>query len=119
MGYNGSIRRLGVSPYLAWITSILVQILLDYVFAMLGLLRLGLRLVTLFGVLLLVIRLILGHYGKGALKFEGVHSFDFWMVSLGLVMAYELYHSPLVHYDNFSHWAVIVKFLTFTGRLPG
>lgn len=119
IGYSDAVRYLGVSPYLSWITAILLQIVIDYLFAMVGLLRLGLTIVTLTGVLLLVIRLIDGFFGKGRLPFEGLHLFDFWMLGLGFSMANVLRHSPLIHYDNFSHWALIVKFLTFEGRLPG
>ncbi len=119
IGYSDAVRYLGVSPYLSWITAILLQIIIDYLFAMVGLLRLGLAIVTVTGVLLLVIRLIAGFFGKARLPFEGLHLFDFWMLGLGFSMANVLRHSPLIHYDNFSHWALIVKFLTFEGRLPG
>ncbi|AVK63761.1 ABC transporter permease [Lactobacillus sp. CBA3606] len=119
IGYSGTARYLGVSPYLSWITAMLVQILLLYVFAMLGWLRLGIWLVTGLGWLLFAVRIIFGIRGKGRLKFEGLHIFDLWMITLGLAMADVLYHSPLIHYDNFSHWALIVKFLVFEGRLPG
>ncbi|GEO67484.1 ABC transporter permease [Levilactobacillus spicheri] len=119
MGYNATYRRLGVSPYLSWLTDMLTQILLLYVFAMLGWLNLGIWVVTLLGIGMLVIWTVLGRLGKGAVPFEGLHVFDLWMIGLGLAMANVLGHSPLIHYDNFSHWAVMVKFLTFTGHLPG
>ena len=119
LGYNGTLRRLGVSPYLAWITAMLVQILMLYVFAMLNLLNLGIEVVTYFGIALLVLWFLLSFWHKGRLKFEGIHLFDFWMIGLGIAMVQTLLKSPLVHYDNFSHWAVMVKFMTFTGHLPG
>ncbi|MFD1548524.1 ABC transporter permease [Levilactobacillus fuyuanensis] len=119
LGYNGTLRRLGVSPYLAWITAMLVQILMLYVFAMVGMLNLGIQIVTYFGIALLVLWFLLSFWHKGQLKFEGIHLFDFWMIGLGLAMGQTLLKSPLVHYDNFSHWAVMVKFMTFTGHLPG
>ncbi|HJE45588.1 ABC transporter permease [Levilactobacillus namurensis] len=119
LGYNATVRRLGVSPYLSWITVFLVQIILLYGFAMVGWLTPGIWVITLVGVALLLYWWLLGFWGKGALPFEGLHLFDGWMVGLGLVMVQVLGHSPLVHYDNFSHWAVMVKFLTFTGHLPG
>jgi len=53
-GYNGTLRRFGFSPYLTWITSMLVQILILYVFAMTGLLNLGIQVVTYFGIALLL-----------------------------------------------------------------
>lgn len=118
-GYISSVRRLGVSPYLSWITAILVQILALYVFAMTGFLNLGITVITYLGVGLAVIWFILGIFHVGSLKFEGIHLFDFWMIGLGIAMGQVLWNSPLVHYDNFSHWAVMVKFMHFTGHLPG
>lgn len=119
LGYNSTVRRLGVSPYLAWITSMLVQILILYVFAMTGFLNLGIKIVTYVGIGLAIFWFIMSLARKGQLKFEGIHLFDFWMIGLGIATGHVLWNSPLVHYDNFSHWAVMVKFMTFTGHLPG
>lgn len=119
LGYNGTLRRLGVSPYLAWITAMLVQILILYGFAMTGWLTIGIQIVTYFGIGLALLWLGLSFFHKARLRFEGIHLFDFWMVGLGIATGQTLWHSPLVHYDNFSHWAVMVKFMVFTGRLPG
>ncbi|CAJ2236206.1 ABC transporter permease [Companilactobacillus paralimentarius] len=118
-GYNSTVRRLGVSPYLSWITSMLVQILLLYVFAMMRYLDLGIQLITYLGIVLAILWFILSITRKSQLKFEGIHLFDFWMIGLGIATGNVLWNSPLVHYDNFSHWAVMVKFMTFTGHLPG
>lgn len=119
IGYSSTMRWLRINPYLTWITGILVQIMLLYVFAMLGWLRIGMWVVTSLGVVLLIARLVLGHFGKVAFHYEGLHLFDAWMIFLGFIMALVLFRSPLIHYDNFSHWATIVKFLTYTGHLPG
>lgn len=48
-----------------------------------------------------------------------VHIFDVWMILGGLVIAITLQQQTMVHYDNFSHWATIVKFMFFEQRLPG
>jgi len=119
IGYSSAMRWLHVNPYLTWITGILVQINLLYIFAMLGWLQLGIWLVTGLGVVLLGMRLLLGYLGHVHFHYEGIHLFDIWMAFLGLIMALVLFRSPLVHYDNFSHWATMVKFLTYTGHLPG
>ncbi|WP_338216635.1 ABC transporter permease [Companilactobacillus muriivasis] len=119
IGYSSAMRWIHVSPYLTWITGILVQIILLYIFAMLGLLKFGIWAVTSLGVILLITRLTLGYFGKVSFHYEGIHLFDAWMVFLGFVMALVLLRSPLIHYDNFSHWATIVKFMTYTGHLPG
>lgn len=118
IGYSSAMRWLHVNPYLTWITGILVQIILLYIFAMLGWLKAGIWIVTTLGVLLLAARLVLGYLGKVSFHYEGLHLFDGWMIFLGFVMALVLYRSPLIHYDNFSHWATIVKLLTYTGHLP-
>ena len=119
LGYNGTLRRLGVSPYLAWITAMLVQILILYGFAMMGWLTIGIQIVTYLGIGLALLWLGLSFLRRAQLRFEGIHLFDFWMIGLGIATGQTLWHSPLVHYDNFSHWAVMVKFMVFTGRLPG
>lgn len=118
-GYNSTVRRLGVNPYLSWITSMLVQILILYGFAMTGFLNLGIEFVTYFGICLEIFWIILVLLHKAHLKLEEIHLFDFWMIGLGITTGQVLWNSPLVHYDNFSHWAVMVKFMTFTGHLPG
>ena len=118
IGYSSTLRLCHVNPYLTWITGLLIQIVLLYVFAMLNCLRPGIWIVTSLGVVLLVTRLGLGYLGKISIHYDGLHLFDIWMVFLGIVMAIVLFKSPLIHYDNFSHWATIVKFLTYTGHLP-
>ncbi|WP_125767655.1 glycosyltransferase family 39 protein [Lapidilactobacillus wuchangensis] len=119
IGYSGTLRYLGINPYLSWITAIMVEIILLYISAMLKILEIGYFVVVILGLLLFVGRLIFTFLGKGRLQFEGIHLFDIWMLALGIAMAVVLFHSSLIHYDNFSHWAIIVKFLHFEARLPG
>ncbi|WP_455386785.1 ABC transporter permease [Lactiplantibacillus pentosus] len=119
IGYSSALRLVHVNPYLTWITGILIQMMLLYGFAMVNLLRPGIWLVTSLGVVLLITRLVLGYTGKVSIHYDGLHLFDIWMIFLGIVMAIVLGQSPLIHYDNFSHWATMVKFMTYTGHLPG
>lgn len=105
IGYSSTLRLLHVNPYFTWITSILVNIMFLYIFAMLNLLRFGIWFVTILGFLLLVGRLTFGYLGKVSIQHEYLHLFDAWMIFLGIVMALVLLHSPLIHYDNYSHWA--------------
>lgn len=118
IGYSSVLRLLKINPYFTWIDSILIQIIMLYCFAMLNLLRPGIWIVTTLGFMFLVGRLVLGYLGKVSIHHEGIHLYDVWMIFLGTVMAVVLLHSPLIHYDNFSHWATIVKFLTYNGYLP-
>ena len=43
----------------------------------------------------------------------------FWMTFYFFIFSWTLLHTRLEHYDNYSHWALIVKFLFTEGRLPG
>lgn len=118
LGYTGMLRQLGVNKYLSWITAMIVQTLLLYAFAMLNLLPFALKAVILLGVGIEVVRIALLFFRRGQLAFEGIHYFDIWMLAIGIILGKVLYASPLLHYDNYSHWALIVKFLLFQGHLP-
>jgi len=119
LGIFLSLREWGVSTYLGVITSFWLMTLALYVFAMLGYLQLGIYVVTTIGLLLLLRRIILRLLGK--MKGNGlqIHLFDIWMLVGGLVIAIVLQRLNLIHYDNYSHWATIVKFMFFEQRLPG
>lgn len=119
VGYTGILRVLGVNQHLSWITAILIQILILYGFAMVGLLRVGIWVTLALGWLGFGGRWLLLLTGKGKLPYEGMHSYDLWFLVMGIIMAIVLWQSPLIHYDNYSHWALIVKFLFYTGHLPG
>lgn len=118
IGYTGILRMLGINKYLSWITSIVIQTLFLYIFAMVGLLRLGLTSVILIGCGFLLLRVISIIFQVGKLPFEGIHYFDVWMVIIGLTVLHTLSQSILIHYDNYSHWAIIVKYLLTQGHLP-
>lgn len=118
LGYERMLRVRGISPYLAWITAFWIQTVILYVFGMLNQLNLGIYCVNGLGWLLLIYYLVqIFGLKKTPLPVE-IHAFDVWMVVLGGLLAIGIYHSIMVHYDNFSHWATIVKFMHFTGRLP-
>lgn len=118
VGFVGTLRSFGVLRYLSWISAMLLQVLILYVMAMFNQLNLGIQLVAFLGCSLFIIRMILLMFNIGRVRFEELHYFDVWMILLGLLLGKVLYASPLIHYDNYSHWALIVKFLTFEGHLP-
>lgn len=41
-----------------------------------------------------------------------------WMLFFTILFGVTLFQSQLVHYDNYSHWALIVKYLFTEGSLP-
>jgi hypothetical protein len=119
LGFDFALRVAGAEVHLAWLTSMLVQIFVMYIFAMCGYLERGMLIVNILGCGLFV-GVILGVvFGKLNFPFAGTHLFDIWMITMGLFMGVVLYISPLIHYDNYTHWALIVKFMTYAGRLPG
>jgi hypothetical protein len=118
IGYTGMIRMAGVNKYMSWITSMVIQTLLLYVLAMLNWLKFGLKAVVILGCIFMVIRIGMIIFKLGKLPFEGIHYFDVWMIAIGIIMGRILFDSPLIHYDNYSHWALIVKCLLIQGHLP-
>ncbi|WP_461214269.1 ABC transporter permease [Lacticaseibacillus sp. GG6-2] len=118
-GFDFALRVAGAEVHLAWITSFLLQILIMYGFAMCHQLLLGMYFVNGLGCLLFAVVVLGLLLGKLNFPFSGTHLFDLWMIAMGIFMGIVLYNSPLIHYDNYTHWALIVKFLTYTNRLPG
>lgn len=117
-GYSSLLRMVKIQRYVSWMAGILIQIDLLYIFALLNLLRLGLWLVLILGIVLFCVHTLLALKHHFRFEFERLHYFDLWMWIIGFLMARVLYHSPLIHYDNYSHWALIVKFLVTQGHLP-
>lgn len=118
IGYTGMVRMAGVNKYMSWITSMVIQTLLLYVLAMLNWLKFGLKAVVILGCIFVVVRIGSIIFRVGKLPFEGIHYFDVWMIVIGIIMGRILFASPLIHYDNYSHWALIIKYLLFQGHLP-
>lgn len=118
IGYTGMVRIAGVNKYMSWITSMVIQTLLLYVLAMLNWLKFGLKAVVILGCIFVVVRIGSIIFRVGKLPFEGIHYFDVWMIVIGIIMGRILFASPLIHYDNYSHWALIIKYLLFQGHLP-
>ncbi|WP_125766374.1 glycosyltransferase family 39 protein [Lapidilactobacillus wuchangensis] len=118
IGYSSTLRQFSFNKYGAWILGMLLQILILYFFAMVNLLNFALKGIVFLGICLVLVELVLTVTHHNQIKFEGLHYFDVWMLSIGIILGRVLWHSPLIHYDNYSHWALIAKFLLFSGHLP-
>lgn len=124
MGYNYGLKKIAVPRYLTWITTVIVQTLVLYIFAMLNFLRFGIAAVMSFGILLYIWFLIeysvkYKRQTKPDLSLkESVHYFEIWLFIGGILFVYILSNSPLIHYDNYSHWATMIKYMVFEGHLP-
>ncbi|MFC6179520.1 hypothetical protein ACFQGR_09070 [Weissella sagaensis] len=115
-GYRQLAMFLGSNRYLSWLLAIIIQSMMVYLAALIGQLKFGIWLTFLLGMLL-----FLSTFIKNVCSRETtikLHVFDAWFIIFGFLMIIALYHSSLIHYDNFSHWATIVKYLTFVGQLP-
>jgi len=119
LGYFLQLRQWGVARCLGWITSFWIMTLLLYTFAMMGYFQTGIYVVTAIGVVLFVAQIILRAMRKVTGADLRVHIFDVWMILGGILIGITLQGMTMVHYDNFSHWATIVKFMFFEQRLPG
>lgn len=76
------------------------------------------------GILLFIIGCLLGllsfyqRYREKTLRLPTMNLLTIWLAFYFGLFALTLFHSGLEHYDNYSHWATIVKFLYTEGRLP-
>jgi hypothetical protein len=118
LGFAGFLQLSGAPSYLAYLGSFVYQTILLYILALVGQLSLALKLVPALGILLFIVVLVRIFLRHQKINSTGFHYFDLWMIVIGGLMARILYASPLIHYDNYSHWAVMVKFMLYEGHLP-
>ena len=70
------------------------------------------------GGLVLLVALILNKKIKLAFNTSSISAINLaFVVTLGIITA-SLLTTNFVHYDNFSHWAVVVKYMLVTDRIP-
>lgn len=119
-GFANLAEIAGFPRQLKWLVASAGLINLLYIFAMLDQLEMGYWILLTGGIICQLIRwgLVLSKKWQPNFYDERVHLYDFWMLLVGILFAVQLLKSPLIHYDNYSHWAVMVKYLHFTGHLP-
>lgn len=102
---------------MAWILQATAIILLLYIASLMNLL-------SFFGLILPRIGVILGVYfiidnwRRRHFVFTKISLVTSSFLGYFILLAGTLYHSRLLHYDNFSHWALIVKYLLTQQALP-
>jgi hypothetical protein len=119
-GFANLAEIAGFPRQLKWLVASAGLINLLYLFAMLDQLEMGYWILLMGGIICQLIRwgLVFSKKWQPIFADERVHLYDFWMLLVGILFAIQLLKSPLIHYDNYSHWAVMVKYLHFTGHLP-
>lgn len=118
LGFVRTIERLTkADKRLTWVMVFCANILFLYVFVYFKLLNQAANTMFYLGLLLCLIQLVLFlRHPKFEISFQ---LYDLWLVFYGVMLGSTLLSCHLAHYDNFSHWAVIVKFLYTQGQLPG
>ena len=117
LGFQQLVRFFKGSQYLSWLLAIIIQSLVVYIFALAHQLRLGIWLTFISGLTMAVIFSVVRLKQRPLVKMN-LHLFDVWFIIFGILISLTLLKSPLIHYDNFTHWATMVKYLTFVGELP-
>ncbi|KAA9292869.1 hypothetical protein QP168_01845 [Aerococcus urinae] len=114
-------KRLAVSPYLSWILVIAGQSLTIFVLALLNLLQPAMYLIYYLGFILLAVYLFQQSRSSQG-SFLDLFQRKFSWISLIFLLTFLIWvffmkDMPLIFWDNFSHWGLIVKFFFNEQRL--
>ena len=114
-------KRLAVSPYLSWILVIAGQSLTIFAFALLNLLQPAMYLIYYLGFILLAVYLFQQSRSSQE-SFLDLFKRKFSWISLIFLLTFLIWvmfmkEMPLIFWDNFSHWGLIVKFFFNEQRL--
>ncbi|KAA9241506.1 MULTISPECIES: ArnT family glycosyltransferase [Aerococcus] len=114
-------KRLAVSPYLSWILVIAGQSLTIFAFALLNLLQPAMYLIYYLGFILLAVYLFQQSRSSQE-SFLDLFKRKFSWISLIFLLTFLIWvifmkKMPLIFWDNFSHWGLIVKFFFNEQRL--
>lgn len=117
-GYASLLKsKFNCNKYLAWILSVCIIILLLYLSSLINLL-------AFFGLLLPRLGIILGVYfsiynwKRAKVLIKPFNIITLFFIIYFIILGSTLLFTRFVHYDNFSHWAIIVKYLFTQQALP-
>lgn len=120
-GYVSLVKeKLGYHKRLIWIVVYCFYIIILYFAVLIGLLRLASIGLFVIGLIFATYYLILNLKNKKnhLVQLIQVDYLDFLMVFVFILFGSTLLMTNLVHYDNFSHWALMVKYLITESALP-
>lgn len=103
---------------LSWLSACCLTTLMIYIFSFTNVLNYAVYCVFIIGVFLAVYALYKSHKSKKKVK-KTVNFVTLGLFVYAIIFIPTLYQTSLEHYDNFSHWGIIVKFLFTESRLPG
>lgn len=110
-------EKIGFREKVSWVAGVSFITLVLYFAAYLNWLKetgIGLFIIGCFLALVLIYKKV----KEQRLKLASVNAITICLIIYFLLFAATFSTSHLEHYDNYSHWAIIVKFLYTQGRLP-
>lgn len=110
-------RKFGYPSKLSLIVVFCANIIVLYIASLLGFLSGTAIAMFLIGLLLFSVNLFRDE-NDSKIRLFSLDLTRIWMIGYFLIFSVILLQSSLVHYDNFSHWAVIVKYLITEASLP-
>ncbi|MER2179678.1 MAG: hypothetical protein ABS890_03485 [Carnobacterium inhibens] len=110
-------KKFGYPSKLSLIVIFCANIIVLYIASLLGFLYGTAIAMFLIGLLLFSVNLF-RHKNDSKIRLFSLDLTRIWMIGYFLIFSVILLQSSLVHYDNFSHWAVIVKYLITEASLP-
>ena len=117
MGYNAFFRNtVKMNRSLTWVFTFSVITLVLYLGSLLGFMLQTVYAISVLGCLLSLY--YLWAVWKKKYRFRRLDYIALGMMAYLLLFGITLWHSPLLHYDNFTHWATIVKFFHINNALP-
>ena len=117
MGYNAFFRNtVKMNRRLTWVFTFSVITLVLYLGSLLGFMLQTVYVISVLGCLLSLY--YLWAVWKKKYRFGRLDYIALGMMAYLLLFGITLWYSPLLHYDNFTHWATIVKFFHINNALP-
>ena len=117
MGYNAFFRNtVKMNRSLTSVFTFSVITLVLYLGSLLGFMLQTVYAISVLGCLLSLY--YLWAVWKKKYRFRRLDYIALGMMAYLLLFGITLWHSPLLHYDNFTHWATIVKFFHINNALP-
>ncbi len=109
--------RLQVTPMFGWIVVFSSIGCLVYLAGIASLLLQAVYGITAVGILLFIYYAIIGklHLLFGA---QSLRILNILFVIVFLYLGYSMYNTRYMHYDNFSHWGLVVKYMLAYDRIP-
>lgn len=110
-------KRLKLQAMISWIFSIAWIVLILYVFSLVDALAIGANILYYLGFILLIV-----HWKHlrdlPLLSFKTANGANLWILAFFGITASILLTSNFVHYDNFTHWGLVVKYMLVENALP-